>query len=340
MERKRTLLAAVLAAGLVAAGAAAQAKEFVKLSTLGPGSSPYLVMSTFANIVNQSVPDLEVQVNATGAATKHAVQAAEGKIDLFMSSPLVHTFMMGKKAMYQKMDNAPELAKNLRTLFNFPIGIYHFVVYADSGIQDMKDIKGKTVFLGPPTGAASRVTAGLIKAVTGYEEGKDYKAVKMGWGAASQAFQDKQLDVYCNPTNAPSPVISQVALTNKIRILGLSDADLKNPAVRKLIDRPGGGEGTIPAGVYGKNQVNTEGAKSVASWVGIGAGKHLSDEAAYNMVKAFWTKVPTMEGDAPWLRNLKVENAFTQINIPLHPGAARYYKEIGLTIPEKAMSPQ
>ena len=70
-ELGRTALAAGLAAGLAAQPA--QAVEYVKMSTLGPGSSPNLVMTTFATIVNQkSGGDIEVQVNATGAATTAA----------------------------------------------------------------------------------------------------------------------------------------------------------------------------------------------------------------------------------------------------------------------------
>jgi len=336
---RKSLIATAAAAGLLLAATGAGAKDFVKMSTLGPGSSPYLVMSTFANIVNQNMSDIEIQVNATGAAPKHAVQAAQGKIDMFMTAPIVHAFMKGQKAMFKKKD-APELSKNLRTLFNFPIGVYHIVVFADSGITSLKDIKGKTVFLGPPTGAAARITGGLVKAVTGFEKGKDYKAVKLGWGAASQAFQDKQLNFYFNPTNAPSPVISQVALTNPIRLLGLSDEELKDPKVRKFIDRPGGAVGTIPAGTYGENQVNKGDVKSIAAFVGVGVGKHVSEELVYNMVKTFWTKIRDMEGETPWLRNIKVEDAFTELNMPLHPGAAKYYKEIGLTIPEAGMLPK
>lgn len=87
-----------------------------------------------------------------------------------MYSPLVHGFMQQKQAMYAKVDDAPVLAQKLRALFSFPIGVYHFAVFADSGIQSLQDIRGKKVFLGPPSGAATAIARDLIAALTGGAE--------------------------------------------------------------------------------------------------------------------------------------------------------------------------
>src|SRR3546814_5306903 len=71
-------------------------------------------------------------------------------MDFFMSSPTVHAMMMQGTAMYAKITDAKELSTKLRGVFNFPLGYYHIVVYADSGITRLQDVKGKRVFLGPP----------------------------------------------------------------------------------------------------------------------------------------------------------------------------------------------
>ena len=330
-----------LAVSAVAAAFVAQpavATEYIKMSTLGPGSSPNLVMTTFATIVNQKTGGaIEVQVNATGAATKHAIEAAQGKIDLFMFSPLVYSLMEQKKAMYAKVADAPELAKKLRGLFAFPIGVYHIATYADSGITSMQDIKGKKVFLGPPSGAATRIMGGLVSALTGYKAGKDFEAVKLGWGPAAQAFQDGQLDVYMNPTNAPSPVFQQVALTRKIRFLGIPRDKLQDPNVKKLYDRPGGAVGVLPKGTYGKNQVNDSDVITIKAVVGIGAGEHVKAEDVYTMLKTFWSNVGGESKGTPWLRQIKLQDAFEQMNVKLHPGAVKYYREVGMKIPEKLL---
>ncbi len=333
-------LAAMAVAALGLTGGEAAAKDYYRLATLGPGSSPYMVMSTFASIVNQAHPDMEVQVNATGAATAHALETARGRMDFFMSSPTVHAMMMEGKAMYAKIADAPKLSKNLRGVFNFPLGYYHIIVYADSGITSLEQVKGKRVFLGAIGGAAAVTMTTLFKLTTGLEPGKDFEQVNLGWEAAAQSFQDKHIDVYINPTLPPSPVIQQFALSSKIRLLGLEPKHMVSEEFKAFSSRPGGVLDKIPAGVYGENQVNKEDVTTIGSIVGIGTRKDMPDEVIYQMTKAFWEGVAKQHDKAPWLRTVKIENVFREmVNMPLHPGAARYYTEIGMTIPPE-LKPQ
>lgn len=328
------LFTSMALASAIALATPAFAKDLVKMSTLGPGSSPNLVMTTFATVVNQgSDGEIEIQVNATGAAPKHAVDTASGKNDVFMYAPIIHSFMTQKKAMFAKVEKAPQMAANLRGILAFPIGVYHFTTVEGSGIESFDDIKGKKVFTGPPVGAARVTAEGVIEAMTGYKAGEDYEAVKLGWGAASQAFQDGQIDLYVNPTNAPSPVIQQVALSKKILLLGIPDERMTDADVVSLYDRPGGSAGKIPSGIYGENQLNTTDVNTVRSIVGIGAGVHVDDELVYQMTKLFWENLEGQGEGTPWLRAISIDNAFEQMNLPLHPGALRYYDEIGLDVP-------
>src|SRR3546814_6884328 len=90
-------------------------------------------------------------------------------MDFFMSSPTVHAMMMEGKAMYAKIADAPELSKNLRSVFNFPLGYYHIIIYADSGITSLEQVKGKRIFLGAIGGAAAVTMTTLLKLTTGLE---------------------------------------------------------------------------------------------------------------------------------------------------------------------------
>ncbi len=335
---RRSALSAITAAGVIPMlPGGLSAKTFYRLSTLGPGTTPNLVMTTFATIVNKALPEHEIQVNATGAATKHALEVASGKTDFFMSSPTLMHLMSNGKAMYQKIKQAPELAQNVRTLFNFPMGMYHIVVYADSGITSLMDVKGKRVFLGPPGGAALRTMTRLFENVTGYKAGEDFEVVKLGWDSAAQAFQDKNIDVYCNPTNPPSPVISQVAVSNKIRLLGIPEDALARPEVVKLSKSPGFRFMEMPPDAYGDAQVNTKPETTLGVNVGVSTNKNLPDDAIYEMVKAFWTGLEDLKADAPWMAAISTDSAFDDMNTKLHPGALRYYKEVGLKVPAEVM---
>jgi TRAP transporter TAXI family solute receptor len=336
VNRRGILAGGAAAATLAALPRAALARELLRMSTLGPGTSPNLVMTTFANIINRELPDYEIQINATGAATRHVLEVAMGRTAFCMSSPALHAMMAGQGAMFEKIDQAPKLAARLRTVLNFPMGVYHVAVYDSSGITSMSDAAGKRVFLGPPGSAAQTTMSQLFEAVTGLVADEDYEAVKLGWDAAAASFQDGNLDIYCNPTNAPSPVLTQIAVTNEIRFLGIPADQLESEAVQALANRPGFGLGTLPAGIYGENQVNAEDATTLRVTVGIVTGEDASEEMIYDMTRTFFDGVADMRDSAPWLAAVTPEAAVQDLNMPLHPGALRALEEMGVDIPDIA----
>lgn len=338
--KTRRRLSTLAAIGLLTSLAGqSQAEEFYKLATLGPGSSPYLVMSTFAQLVGKKLPGVTIQVNATGAATQHQIEAAKGQLDFFMNSPTVFQAFKTKAAMYAKIEDAPELSKRVRNVLAFPIGAYHVITNADSGITKYEDFKGKKLFLGPPGGGATVTMVNLVKAITGYEQGKDYELVRLGWEAALQAVQDDRLDVYANPTIAPSPVIQQIAISKKIRFIGIPDEALEKPEVKAVTDRPGGVMEVIDPKIYGANVVATGPVRTIATIVSIGTRDTLSEDAVYKITKAFWEAAKENYDQYPWLRNVKLDEAFRDLNAPLHAGAVKYYKEIGMKIPDHLLPP-
>lgn len=331
----KKMLAGVCGGLALSAAAASVSAEQFRMSTLGPGTSPYMVMTHFANKVNSKLEDYSIIVNATGVAPKHALDTAKGRGEFFMTSPNIHHLMKTGDGMFKKIDDAPELSENLRAVFMFPMGLYHIVTYADSGIMSLQDIKGKRVFAGPPGGVARRTGETIIKAATAYEAGKDYTSVKLGFDSAAQAFQDGNIDVYFNSTVAPSPVVSQIALTNKVRFLGLDlEAFESNETLKKLTQIPGYGVKTLAADAYGENQVNEEPIYTIGSTIGIATHKDMPEEVIYNITKAYWEGLEDEKGSTPWLRNMSLDGVFADMNMPMHPGAARYFREIGLEVPE------
>lgn len=311
----------------------AAAQDFYRLATLGPGSTPYLVMSTFAQLVGERI-DGQIQVNATGAATQHAIEVANGQLDFFMWSASVHASMKEGVNMYAQIPQAPELSENLRAVFAFPLGLYHIVTYGDSDVRSLSDAAGKRVFLGPPGGGATVIMGQIMEAVTGMRPDEGYTSVQLGWEGALQAFQDGRIDVYINPSIPPSPVIEQIAISNPIRLIGLTEEELATPEVQAILNRPGGVLGEIPADAYGENQLNDAPVQTLGSIVGVGTGAHMDEDAVYAVTKAFWEGVEATRDQTRWLREITLENAFQDLNLPLHPGAERYYREIGLDIPE------
>jgi TRAP transporter TAXI family solute receptor len=334
MRALGTLAIAVLAAGFVVG---AQAKEFYRMSTISL-PTPFTINTTFAKLVQKYNPDIEIQINATGAAPRHSLDAARGKTDFLMGAPAIHFLMSNGKAMFAKVKDAKELAGNLRAMFNYRIGFYQFGVYEESGIKKMADLKGKRVFLGPPAAVQRVVAGGFVTAISGLEPGKDYEVIKLGFSPAMQAFQDRQVDVLVASGNPPASNFVQVALTNKIRFIGATDADWEKPAMKKVMSLPGRTRGQFAADIYGPNQANEKPVQTIAAWVGLVTRKGIPDEVIYKMTKTFWDHIDEMHAVTPWAKDaINLDNAFRQMNMKLHPGALRYYKEAGVKVPDSAM---
>jgi len=318
--------------GVIAIAIASNSQaDLYRVTSIAPGMSPFVVNTAIAKIVGKHVPGVDMQVRATGAATRHIVEAAQGKVDFLFSSSIINLLMMKNLGPYKNMENAPELEKNIGMIFSYQIGPYHYITRADSGIEKLEDIAGRKVFAGPPGGAAKRVCLGNIKDASGLVGGKDFEAVDFGFDAAIQAFQDDKIDVIVLSTNVPSSSVSQFALTKKIRLIDIDVTKLKiNPLIGRTIN-------VIAPDAYGDNQANTSPVRTHGALVNFSARMDLDEEVVYQVTKAIWEHVDELHEAAAWMKDtVSLENALELIPMRLHPGAERYYREIGMAIPEPA----
>lgn len=328
-----TTLAAAASAALLAAGAAEAQKTFYKLGSLPPGTTPYIVHTAFANAVNKHVPDTEIQISATGPATQHMLLVTEGRMDFAMGAATAWRLMYKQIGPFKKIKDGKTRVRRMQMLFSYPIGAYQMVTYADSGIRKLDDVKGRSVFLGPPGGVATRNMALIVEAMTGYRPKKDYKQVRMGWGPAAQAFQDRKFDVWIPVSNAPSPQIQQIALNNRIRLLGLDESRFDRPAWKKYWAQPARRMITIAPDAYGENQVNAEPVLTTGAYVGLVARADIPAETIYRMMEAFWGHIDEAYAMAKWMPNtLTMDLAVSAIAGNLHPGAEKFFREKGKKI--------
>lgn len=306
--------------------------EIHKGETAGVGDPVHTMFVAFANQAGKA--DVEIQVNAGQTLTKSMLKGAKGEIDFFSTVPSLVGLMAGQKRMYENVDGVKELAKNLRAILGFKAGAYHPVTLADSGIEAWDDIKGKTVFTGPPAGSASATSEALIKIITGYEAGKDYEAVRLSWGEGYTALADKKIDMMVRPAEIGSANIERYGLSGEFRVLSIPDEVLGSEAMQALFGRPGRGMLEFDGGMY-KGQL-TQGkitALGFTQFVGTHAG--VAEDVVYKATKAFWEGLDEVHATAIFLQAVTPETAFTSVNVPLHAGAARYYQEVGITIPEE-----
>ena len=322
---RRPFGAVALATFLVAGLAGAQ-EQTLRMATIAPSLGQAITMATFANIVDDRLEDVRIEVAAGGAATLHQLEVGRGNLEMAMTSPVIYDLMSAGEAMYADESDAPNRAGNVRLLMWFPYGQYHFTVRGDSDITVLDDIEGATVFLGPQGGGAYAAAAGWIESSTGLVAGEDYEAITASWQTGFQAFLDRRIDLYVNGCLDPCQQFLQVTETEEIRFVGPESHE--HPEVDEWL-----GEwrqlAEVPDGLY-DGQVNDAPVVSFGTAVGIAVRADLDEALVHRITRAFWENIDRVSSRAPWAAALDVRYAAAPRGlIRLHPGAERYYREVG-----------
>ena len=325
-------LAAIACIAAATALPSAGAADIYKGETAGVGDPVHTMFVAFSNQAGKS--GVEIQVNAGQTLTKSMLKGARGEIDFFSTVPSLVNLMAGQKRMYENVADAPEVAKNLRAILGFKAGAYHPVTLAGSGIESWDDLRGKTVFTGPPAGSASATSEALIKIITGYVAGEDYTAVRLAWGEGYAALADGKIDMMVRPAEIGSAKIEQFGLSGEFRVLSIPDDAVGSDEMQALFGRPGRGMIQFDGGLY-KGQLTGGEITALGFTHFIGTHAGVDEDVVYNATKSFWENLDEVHATAFFLKEVTSETAFTSVNVPVHPGAARYYDEAGIAIPDE-----
>lgn len=327
-----------LIAGVALAATAGMAQaQSLSLEGGGAASLTGIVPQTYAQFAASEDVNLQVVLGQT--LTRSALKLAAGKVDVVVMPPPAFRAMTNGVGPYAgNADQAKQLSGNVRALFGFPGGTFHAITWADSGVEDWSDLAGKRVFIGPPAGAASGQIQGLIEASSGgLKSGDDYEGIRAPWGAAQQSFQDGQYDVYVASAAVGSQALNELSLQREIRILGVPEEMVGTETWNTALERGSLSQSIIPAGTY-SGQVNGDSdLTTVATSMMMAVHKDMDDDTAYALTKAYRENLDAMMNANALMRSINPDDAFGGMNAPLHPGAARYYQEVGVEIPENLM---
>ncbi len=218
--------------------------------------------------------------------------------------------------------NLKDKLPNLRTMFFIHGSTVHWAVGKDSGINTLLDLKGKKVALDAP-GSAGLVSSELVLKLFGVDPDRDIKALRIKQSQGADAFKDGRIDAVFGDVGYPNSTFMELTTVRDVKILSFSDSDL-NKIYSKYPSLP---KETIPAGTY-KNQTADINTYTEAGPFACRAD--LPDELVYQIVKTIhqnqkWLTQNVHQAIGRWQFDPAVGNL-----APLHPGAAKYYKEIGL----------
>ena len=211
---------------------------------------------------------------------------------------------------------------NLRVIASLYREAVHVVVRADSRIRSVADLKGKTVSVGEERSGTLVDAEAILNAY--HVHRKDVHIEFLTPGQASDALRERRIDAFFLVAGAPVLTITELAESTPIRLLPVSGSALK--PLRQ--SHPFFGETTIPAESY-KGVPATATVSVGAEWV---ASTALDPDLVYGITKALWEKSTRklLDSGLQEGKQIRLESALEGLAIPLHLGAERYYREVGL----------
>ena len=202
----------------------------------------------------------------------------------------------------------------------YPEGL-QVVTLGKTGIESIEDLKGKKVAVGPP-GGATREAAELVLSAYGLEEG-DYQAFEEGFGDAKSKLQNGTIDASFAVVGVPSSTTDELhAATKDVKFL-----NIEGEALEKVTDKSQYEAYTMEPGTYDWQEEPVQTITAMALL--IGSTEQISEDLAYEMTKTLYEN--SSEMTIAQAKLITKDNALKGAkDLPLHPGAEKYFKEAGI----------
>lgn len=322
MKRFVMTLAAI---AMVYAGAVHAAQTQISISAAPPGGPWYVGMGAYAKVINSLFPELNATV-FPGVGTANVVHVGQGKSQVGVTCVALMAAGAEGTDPYKKPQAILGLA-------NFNDLSYQFVgVPEGSNIESIeqmiRDRARARINLGSKPGGYAELFSRWL--LDGY--GVDRKTIE-SWGGkllplnkneATSMLQNRQLDLELDTSSSSFPPKYQETLkTTNIRFVPVPPE-----VVEKIVAaHPGVVAAVIPKGHLG-GHIDRD-LTTFASTNGLIINAGIPDEVAYKLAKALHIGAPEIGLAFPGWNNITAENMCKGLPIAIHPGAARYYREIG-----------
>ncbi|SEW02591.1 hypothetical protein SAMN05444851_0949 [Aliiroseovarius sediminilitoris] len=300
---------------------AAMAEEFITIGTGGVTGVYYPTGGAICRLVNKGRKEHGVRcsVESTGGSVYNINTIREGELEFGVAQSDWQYHAYNGTSQFEEAGPF----EGLRAVFSVHPEPFTVVARADSGIKTFEDLKGKRVNIGNP-GSGQRGTMEVLLEAMGWTTGDFALATELKASEQSAALCDNQIDAMVYTVGHPSGSI-QEATTACDSVL----VEVAGDVVDKLVeDNSFYRTATIPGGMYRGNDEDTKTFGVGATFV---SSDQVSEDAVYAVVSSVFENFEDFKGLHPAFANLDPkEMATAGLSAPLHPGAAKYYKEKGL----------
>jgi TRAP transporter TAXI family solute receptor len=314
----RTLLPLLAAAIALAGGvghSVAQERQSLVVGTAPAGSASFPYQIGVSEVVNKYVPTLVLSPQETGGSVANIRLLDEDKIQLSGFSAAVAADAVKGTGPFEE-------TRKVSVLFNMYQHGFIWFGTKSSGVASWNDAKGKTIIAGTP-GGSTRVVGSLVAEITGMAEA-DVKFLPPD--AMLSALRDNTAAAgYGLITGAAvAPWVTEAKATLDLNFFGADEATV----AKATETNPGLSAAKYPAGfIEGQGAIET-----VGEYLVMGASPDLSEDAAYEIVKAVFEHYDELANFTPTVKGASPESMAIALpqGVNYHPGAVRFFKEKGL----------
>ena len=291
-------------------------KERLRIGTAGEGGNYSSLGNAMAQTLSKDPYKINIEARTTAGSAANIRLLSQNYLELALAQSDVIDEMYSGTLETQSIKGYSAVA----ALYPEPVQI---VVKADSGITSVSDLAGKTVSVGEEDSGTQENAAQILQA---YGLASNMLRVQnMTYAEAAKALSEGSIDAMFCTAGAPAQVITDLAGNTPVNLLSIEgqQSALLTGAYgfyTKIV---------IPAGTYNgqDSDVTTLAVQSVLL-----ASDTVSEETVYTITGALFKEKEALNAAVPVEFDLQEQSAVESITIPFHAGAAKYYKECGITV--------
>lgn len=322
---KKLLVATVVCTLAAVFGAAPTAVSAGKYKAKVGGGPTGGTFNTFANAMVSAVvkvePDIRLSAVGSGGSVENVKRVSKGESHFGLCYGVDAT--LGRQGQLPKDDRVYDGLRTIGFLYGAPVQL---VVRADSPLQSAADLVGKRVAVGNAGSGAAASAERFFRHLGIWEA---IKPTFLGYSAAASAFKDGKIDAFWVLVGYPNRAIIEASVQVKIRLLDVGAEAEQSGFYDTFAYLPT----TIPAETYGKSSPECSTFQDATI---LSCHQDVPADVVYRIMKALWSQkgLAAMVAAKKTFKSMTVANALVGVTVPLHQGAARFWTEQGLAIPE------
>jgi TRAP transporter TAXI family solute receptor len=299
----------------------ALAQQQLSIATGGTGGVYYPVGGGLAEIINTHVDGYSATAEVTGASVENMGLIAMGDADLALA--LADTVEQAFAGTGRFEGQQLSMVRGLASVY---ANMVHIVTLKDSGITTLAGLRGKRVSIGAPA-SGTEINAAAILGANGITY-DDIDEQRLNFNETADALANGDIDAGFWSVGAPTSSILNLATTQDIVLISLTEEELA-----AAMEAEGTfAKTTLPGGSY--NGVDMDvlvlGIPNVLT-----VSSEMSDDLAYAITSKMFENIADLQAVHPSTNETTVAFTLAATPVPLHPGAIRYYEEVGATIPDE-----